>query len=74
MNIKRERAARLWLAKRNSTVQWMARRDQSTGRAGTILITAINIIAGFLIGVFQLDIPLAEAAKTYTVLTVAMDS
>src|SRR5580692_9541652 len=36
----------------------------------TILITAINIIAGFLIGVFQLNIPLAEAAKTYTVLTV----
>src|SRR5271155_3578263 len=36
----------------------------------TILITAINIIAGFLIGVFQLNIPLAEAAKTYTILTV----
>src|SRR6202795_5058760 len=36
----------------------------------TILITAINIIAGFLIGVFQLNIPLEEAAKTYTVLTV----
>jgi flagellar biosynthesis protein FlhA len=36
----------------------------------TILITAINIIAGFLIGVFQLNIPLADAAKTYTVLTV----
>jgi flagellar biosynthesis protein FlhA len=36
----------------------------------TILITAINIIAGFLIGVFQLNIPLAEAARTYTVLTV----
>src|SRR5271156_5567716 len=36
----------------------------------TILITAINIVAGFLIGVFQLNIPLAEAAKTYTILTV----
>jgi flagellar biosynthesis protein FlhA len=36
----------------------------------TILITAINIIAGFLIGVFQLNIPLEEAARTYTVLTV----
>jgi flagellar biosynthesis protein FlhA len=36
----------------------------------TILITAINIVAGFLIGVFQLNIPFAEAAKTYTVLTV----
>src|SRR5271156_3700041 len=36
----------------------------------TILITAINIVAGFLIGVFQLNIPLAQAAKTYTILTV----
>src|SRR5579859_5786460 len=36
----------------------------------TILITAINIVAGFLIGVFQLDIPFREALKTYTVLTV----
>src|SRR5258708_28431624 len=35
-----------------------------------ILITAINIIAGFLIGVFQLGIPFMEALKTYTVLTV----
>ena len=35
----------------------------------TILITGINI-AGFLIGVFQLDIPFREALKTYTVLTV----
>src|SRR3984893_4098162 len=36
----------------------------------TVLMTVINIVAGFLIGVFQLNIPLAEAAKTYTVLTV----
>src|SRR5208337_794009 len=36
----------------------------------TILITGINILAGFLIGVFQLDIPFREALKTYTVLTV----
>ena len=36
----------------------------------TILITGINIVAGFLIGVFQLDIPFREALKTYTVLTV----
>src|SRR5580693_1940359 len=36
----------------------------------TILITAINIVAGFLIGVFQLNIPFVEAAKTYTILTV----
>jgi flagellar biosynthesis protein FlhA len=36
----------------------------------TILITAVNIIAGFLIGVFYLGIPFQEALRTYTVLTV----
>ena len=36
----------------------------------TILITAINIIAGLLIGVLQQGIDLGEALKTYTVLTV----
>src|SRR4029077_14475346 len=36
----------------------------------TILITAINIIAGFLIGVIQQGVPFQEALKTYTVLTV----
>jgi flagellar biosynthesis protein FlhA len=46
-----------------------ARFNQRDAMA-TVLITAINIIAGFLIGVFQLDIPLAEALKTYTTLTV----
>jgi flagellar biosynthesis protein FlhA len=46
-----------------------ARFNQRDAMA-TILITAINIIAGFLIGVFQFGIPLGEAVKTYTVLTV----
>jgi flagellar biosynthesis protein FlhA len=46
-----------------------ARFNQRDSMA-TILITAINIIAGFLIGVFQYGIPLGEALKTYTVLTV----
>jgi len=46
-----------------------ARFNQRDAMA-TILITAINIVAGFLIGVFQLDIPFREALKTYTVLTV----
>ena len=46
-----------------------ARFNQRDAMA-TILITAINIIAGFLIGVFQYGIPLGEALKTYTVLTV----
>ena len=47
-----------------------AARFSQRDSLATILITAINIIAGFLIGVFQLNIPFAEAAKTYTVLTV----
>jgi flagellar biosynthesis protein FlhA len=35
-----------------------------------IIITVVNIIAGFLIGVFQHGMDLAEAAQTYTILTV----
>ncbi len=35
-----------------------------------IIITLVNIIAGFLIGVFQHGMDLAQAAKTYTILTI----
>jgi len=35
-----------------------------------IIITIVNIIAGFLIGVFQHGLDLAQAAQTYTILTV----
>jgi len=35
-----------------------------------LLITAINIVAGFIIGVAQNGLPLADAAATYTILTV----
>ena len=47
-----------------------AARFNQRDAIATILITGINIIAGFLIGVFQLDIPFREALRTYTVLTV----
>src|SRR5271166_6106383 len=47
-----------------------AARFSQRDALATILITVINIVAGFLIGIFQLNIPLADAAKTYTVLTV----
>jgi len=47
-----------------------AARFNQRDAIATILITGINILAGFLIGVFQLDIPFREALKTYTVLTV----
>ncbi|MDJ0761603.1 MAG: flagellar biosynthesis protein FlhA [Myxococcota bacterium] len=35
-----------------------------------LLITAINIIGGFIIGVTQQELTVAEAASTYTILTV----
>ncbi len=47
-----------------------AARFNQRDALATMLITAVNIVAGFLIGVFQLDIPFREALKTYTVLTV----
>jgi flagellar biosynthesis protein FlhA len=47
-----------------------AARFSQRDALATILITAINIIAGFLIGVFQLNIPFDQALKTYSVLTV----
>jgi len=46
-----------------------ARFNQRDAMA-TVLVTGINIVAGFLIGVFQLDIPFREALRTYTTLTV----
>jgi flagellar biosynthesis protein FlhA len=47
-----------------------AARFNQRDSLATILITVVNIVAGFLIGVFQLDIPFREALRTYTVLTV----
>jgi len=47
-----------------------AARFSQRDSMATILITAINIVAGFLIGVFQQGVPFAEALRTYTILTV----
>jgi flagellar biosynthesis protein FlhA len=47
-----------------------AARFSQRDAMATILITAINIIAGFLIGVFYLGIAFQEALRTYTILTV----
>ena len=47
-----------------------AARFNQRDALATILITAIDIVAGFLIGVFQLGIPFREAIRTYTILTV----
>jgi flagellar biosynthesis protein FlhA len=47
-----------------------AARFSQRDSIATILIMAINIVAGFLIGVFQHGVPFAEALKTYTILTV----
>ncbi len=35
-----------------------------------IIITIINIIGGFLIGVFQYDMSMADSAQTFTILTI----
>ena len=43
---------------------------QSARFLATILITAINIVAGLLIGTLQQGVALGEAVKTYTMLTV----
>jgi flagellar biosynthesis protein FlhA len=47
-----------------------AARFSQRDALATILITIINIVAGFLIGVFQQGIPFAEALQNYTILTV----
>ncbi len=35
-----------------------------------IIITTINIIGGFLIGIFQFDLSVSDSAQTYTILTI----
>ena len=47
-----------------------AARFSQRDALATILITAINIFAGFLIGVFQLGMQFRDALATYTILTV----
>ena len=47
-----------------------AARFNQRDALATILITAINIVAGLLIGVLQQGVALGDAARTYTVLTV----
>jgi len=47
-----------------------AARFSQRDALATILITAINIVAGLLIGVLQQGVALSDAVKTYTVLTV----
>jgi flagellar biosynthesis protein FlhA len=47
-----------------------AARFNQRDSLATILITAINIIAGLLIGTLQQGIDLGEAVRTYTILTV----
>jgi flagellar biosynthesis protein FlhA len=47
-----------------------AARFNQRDSLATILITAVNIVAGLLIGTLQQGIELSEAVRTYTVLTV----
>jgi flagellar biosynthesis protein FlhA len=47
-----------------------AARFNQRDSLATILITAINILAGLLIGTIQQGVDLSEAVRTYTILTV----
>lgn len=47
-----------------------AARFSQRDALATILITAINIVAGLLIGTIQQGVALGEAVRTYTILTV----
>src|SRR5436190_18942244 len=47
-----------------------ATRFTQRDAVASILITVINIVAGFLIGVFQHGMDLKRALETYTVLTI----
>ena len=47
-----------------------AARFSQRDSLATSLIMVINIVAGFLIGVFQQGVPFQQALKTYTILTV----
>ena len=47
-----------------------ASRFTQRDAVASILITVINIVAGFLIGVLQHDMDLKRAAQTYTILTI----
>jgi flagellar biosynthesis protein FlhA len=47
-----------------------AARFSQRDALATILLTAVNIIAGLLIGVFQHHVPIQKALRTYTILTV----
>jgi flagellar biosynthesis protein FlhA len=69
---KQARARREYITKEAEFYGAMdgAARFSQRDSLATILITAINIVAGFMIGVFQQGIPFQEALKTYTVLTV----
>jgi flagellar biosynthesis protein FlhA len=64
---RRERVARE--AEFCGAMDGAARFSQRDSLA-TILIMVINIVAGFMIGVFQQGVPFQDALKTYTILTV----
>lgn len=64
---RRERVARE--AEFCGAMDGAARFSQRDSLA-TILVMVINILAGFMIGVFQQGVPFDEALKTYTILTV----
>jgi flagellar biosynthesis protein FlhA len=66
-----EEDERSWPAKLSSTVPWMVLCGSRSGMPlQVLLITVINILAGFLIGVIQHGMDLTKALQTYTILTI----
>src|ERR1700681_3872537 len=70
MRQKRERDGRGWPPKPSFTAMDGASRFTQRDAVASILITTINIVAGFLIGVLQNGMELKRALCTYTVLTI----
>jgi len=72
INAEQARQRRLLVAREAEFCGAMdgAARFSQRDSLATILIMVINIVAGFLIGVFQQGVPFQQALKTYTILTV----
>ena len=58
-------------ARPTSTARWTAPRSSSRAtRSPAMIITAINLIGGIVIGVMQQGMPIGEAAQHFTLLTI----
>ena len=66
---KRRRAEILQDANKRQAMDGSSKFIKGDAIAG-IIITMINVIGGFLIGIFQFDLDVGTSAQTYTILTI----